>query len=161
MIHSLTEQLCCLRDLLYRLNDEQYTCRSSMLNHATIGQHVRHVIELGQCLILAYQTGVLNYDKRKRDERMENSRSFALQQLNDLFQSINKPEKKLQLQVATSQGTHTLETWFHREVFYNTEHAIHHMALIRVALKEMQLDIVNDNFGVAYATVQHRQTASA
>lgn len=161
MIHSLTEQLRCLRDLLYRLNDAHYTYRSSMLNDASIGQHIRHVIELGQCLILGYETGVLNYDKRKRDERMENNRSFALQQLDELLQSINKPEKELQLVVATSRGTHTLETWFNREVLYNTEHAIHHMALIRVALKEMQLDIANENFGVAYATVQHRQTASA
>ena len=158
MIQSLTEQLHALRSLLYRLTDEQYTHRSSMLNNATIGQHVRHVIELAQCLVLAYEAGAVNYDKRKRDERMENSRSFALLQLEELLQSVNKPEKKLQLQVITGEGSLTLETWYNREVHYNTEHAIHHMALIRVALKEMQLDVINESFGVAYATMQHRST---
>jgi hypothetical protein len=161
MIQSLTDQLRHLRDLLCLLSDEQYTYRASMLNHASIGQHVRHVIELGQCLVLGYEAGTVNYDKRKRDERMENKRSFALQHLDELLQSVNKPEKKLQLQVTASQGTHTLETWYNREILYNTEHAIHHMALIRVALKEMKLDIVSDNFGVAYATIQHRQRISA
>lgn len=157
MIHSLTEQLHALRDLLHRLNDAQYIYRSSMLNNATIGQHVRHVIELGQCLVLAYEAGAVNYDKRKRDERMENTRSFALLQLDELLRSVHKPEKKLQLQVVTGEGTLTLETWYNREVLYNTEHAIHHMALIRVALKELQLDVVNESFGVAYATMQHRR----
>jgi hypothetical protein len=158
---SLKEQLSNLQDLLHQLDDEQYTYRSAMLHHSTIGQHVRHVIELVQCLVLAYDQGTVDYDNRKRDERIETVRSFALLQLNELRDAIDRPEKTLRLRISTGGSIDTVQTGYNREVFYNTEHAIHHMALIRVALKEMELDVVSDNFGVAYATIQYKQRMGA
>jgi hypothetical protein len=47
-------------------------------------------------------------------------------------------------------------TTYYREIVYNTEHTIHHLALIRVALREMNLDIVGDDFGVAHSTIKYR-----
>ena len=158
---SLKEQLNNLHVLLYRLTDEQYVFQSRMLSQATIGQHVRHVIELVQCLVLEYDHGTVDYDKRKRDRRIETDRAFALEQLTHLNQSIEKPEKRLRLSVRSSSGQFTVVTGYNREIFYNTEHAIHHMALIKVALKEMELEIVDDSFGVAYATTQYNQRLSA
>ncbi|HEU5291692.1 MAG TPA: hypothetical protein VFU05_13675 [Cyclobacteriaceae bacterium] len=158
---SLKEQLNSLEGLLHQLKDEEYTYRSTMLNQATIGQHVRHVIELVQCLAQAYEQGVVDYDTRKRDQRIENSRNFALQLLAEMHQAIDLPEKELKLVVNTGNGVHIVNTWYNREIFYNTEHATHHMALIRVALKEMQLNIVHDNFGIAYGTIRHKEKISA
>ncbi len=153
---SLKEQLNVLCELLSQLSDEQYTCKVSMLSNASIGQHVRHIVELVQCLVLGYEKGLVDYDRRKRDKRIETGRTFALQILEDLQCSIDKPEKDLLLHAVAGSGEYTIETGFSREILYNTEHAIHHMALIRVALMEMRLDIVNDTFGVAYATTQYQ-----
>ena len=49
-------------------------------------------------------------------------------------------------------------TTYFREIIYNTEHTIHHLALIKVALIEMQLiDLVDDSFGMAYATIKYKK----
>jgi hypothetical protein len=48
-----------------------------------------------------------------------------------------------------------VSTTYHREIVYNTEHIIHHLALIKVALIEMKLNIVDENFGMAYATIKY------
>jgi EAL domain-containing protein (putative c-di-GMP-specific phosphodiesterase class I) len=48
-----------------------------------------------------------------------------------------------------------VSTTFFREIIYNAEHAIHHLALIRVALRVMKLDIVGDDFGMAYSTIKY------
>jgi hypothetical protein len=44
-----------------------------------------------------------------------------------------------------------------RELLYNLEHAIHHMALIQVAVRQAFPALtLPAHFGVAYSTVQHQ-----
>jgi len=45
---------------------------------------------------------------------------------------------------------------YFREVVYNTEHTIHHLALIKVAIIDMKLDIVDNDFGMAYSTIKYQ-----
>lgn len=158
---SLKEQIVSLQQLIHQLNDNQYTYPSAMLGNATIGQHVRHIIELAQCLVNGYHQGIVDYDNRKRDQRIETNRSFAYNQLNDLLLAIRKPERKLSLAMHSNNETEFIDTFYKRELLYNTEHAIHHMALIKVVLTELQVHIVKEDFGVAYATLQYRKSVCA
>jgi len=50
-----------------------------------------------------------------------------------------------------------IETNYYRELLYNLEHCIHHQALIRVALFQMENIKVNANFGVAPSTIEYRK----
>lgn len=155
--HLLNNQLLALRKLLEKLDYSTYTKKSKMLGEIALGQHVRHIIELAQCMVQGYEASLINYDARKRDPRLETSTEFAITQLVELINAVNLPDKALLLM----QDGHLIQTFYYREVMYNTEHAIHHMALIRVALREMQMDIVDENFGVAPSTLQYRKSAYA
>ena len=53
-----------LKDFLFIVEAEHYTKPSEILSKATIGQHVRHSIEMYQCLLLGYETGLIDYGKR-------------------------------------------------------------------------------------------------
>ena len=53
-----------LSETLKQLTNEEYNQPSQILLNATIGQHVRHIIELFQCLEKGYNEGVVNYKKR-------------------------------------------------------------------------------------------------
>jgi hypothetical protein len=55
-----------LSETLNQLSDEEYMQPSKILLNATIGQHVRHIIELFQCLEKGYDEGVVNYEKKKK-----------------------------------------------------------------------------------------------
>ena len=49
-----------------------------------------------------------------------------------------------------------------RELLYCLDHAIHHQALIKIGLKELQIaDLVGDDFGVAYSTLRYRASLDA
>ncbi len=51
---------------------------------------------------------------------------------------------------------------FHREVAYNIEHAIHHMALLKVAVNQTLHYIqLPENFGVASSTVRYQESTNA
>ena len=58
----------------------------------------------------------------------------------------------------TTSGINLVTTTFYREIVYNAEHTLHHLALIKVALREMELDIVGDDFGMAYSTLKFAAT---
>jgi hypothetical protein len=50
-----------------------------------------------------------------------------------------------------------VSTNYYREVIYNLEHTIHHMALIRVGINELgNIDLPKD-FGVAPSTIKYKQ----
>ncbi|MBN8880389.1 MAG: hypothetical protein J0I32_22785 [Sphingobacteriales bacterium] len=154
---SFLEQLNELSFLLHKLHADDYTYKSSLLGDASIGQHVRHIIELSQCLLQGYAEGIVNYDARKRDAQIESEKDFALHCIQQLSCSMDRPDKPLLL-IQGNDTANSLSSYYYRELMYNTEHTIHHKALIRVALREMKLPLVDDDFGVAPSTIQYRSS---
>ena len=86
-----------LSDSLSRLEQDQYSCPCKNLSGNTIGQHVRHIIEMFQCLEEAWQSGELDYEKRKRDRMIETDKEFATGLLGEIVQQISKGNKPLYL----------------------------------------------------------------
>jgi hypothetical protein len=157
IIQQLTEQLAVLKDLLLILNDQQYTQKIDFLNNASIGSHSRHIIELIQCLTNGYSNGTVDYINRDRNLHIEQDRTVAISELASIAILIKQTDKYIQLLTETQSNDNTLfiGTTYLREIEYNKEHSIHHLALIRIALREMNLPIVNDSFGVAHSTLKY------
>lgn len=149
---------------LEQLTQEQFVQPSKTLFNATIGQHVRHIIELFQCLEQGYEQGLVNYEKRKRDLRIETEKDFAASLLTGVYNGLNKENKSLKLEACYDEhevDTITIDTNFYREVAYNLEHTIHHMALIRVGVTEVSTIELPEEFGVASSTIKYRQQQCA
>lgn len=149
-----------LSEILKQLSDEEYCMQSQTLSNATIGQHLRHIIELFQCLETGYESGVVNYEKRKRDYRIETEKERAHHLLAELYEKLEKPDKELMLEAedyCDTLETVTVSTNYYRELVYNLEHTIHHMALIRVGVNEVSMVELPEEFGVAYSTIKYRQ----
>ena len=145
---------------LDQLSQDQYTQPCKTLFNATVGQHVRHIIELFQCLENGYDQGLVNYEERKRDIRIESEKDFAAGLLTEVHQGLNRENKDLQLEACYDEHAEapiTLATNFYREVAYNLEHTIHHMALIRVGITEVSDIELPEEFGVASSTIKYRQ----
>lgn len=157
---QITEQLKSLSNLLLLLNDKQYNQKIAFLGNASIGGHTRHIIELLKCVTGGYNTGVVDYLNRVRDLAIERDKAFAMQELSLMAEQIIQSDKQMHLVVESCEeyATNYVTTTYFREIVYNAEHTIHHLALIRVALREMQLEIVGDDFGMAYSTIKYLAT---
>lgn len=152
-----------LNDSLLQLTDRQYTQPSRQLFNATIGQHVRHIIELFVALQKGYDSGVVNYEKRKRDLLIETDREFARELLLGIYKTLDRPDKVLQLEANYDEHSDELlliETNYYREIVYNLEHTVHHMALIRVGINEVSGINVPKEFGVAASTIKHQKACA-
>jgi hypothetical protein len=146
-----------------QLTQEQYVKPCKTLFNASIGQHVRHIIELFQSLLSGYEEGIVNYEHRKRDVKIETDKDFALQLLKSIYENVDKPNKGLTLTACYdehSSDTMNVITNYHREVIYNLEHAIHHMALIRIGVSEVSDIKLSENFGVAVSTIKHQKACA-
>jgi hypothetical protein len=156
---QLSQQLDSLSNLLELLTDEQYRYQVEHLANASIGSHTRHIVELAQCMVDGHYKGEIDYVNRQRNLVLESDRILAQNELVLLTSKIRLSDKQLRVVVEESYEMEVQEvfTTFFREVIYNTEHTVHHLALIRVALIEMKLDLVNANFGVANSTIKYKQ----
>ena len=131
------------------------------LSGHTVGQHVRHIIELFQALEQGYGTGTVNYEKRKRDRAIEEDSELACRLLQQIGKDLGRPDKNLFLEANYDQQVPmplVIPTNYQREIAYNLEHTIHHMALIRIGMRELDsLLVLPEGYGIASSTLKHRR----
>ena len=163
LLHAVQNVFGQLTATLALLSDHQYTQQCKTLSHSTIGQHTRHIIEMFQCLINGFETGVVNYEKRTRDTNIETSRDVATNLLQKISHTLQKENKPMILHAGYCDDTEEvvdLQTNFYREIAYNLEHAIHHMALIKVGILEISTITLPEGFGVASSTLKYRKSCA-
>ena len=146
---------------LCQLKAGEYSNPCSSLSGHTVGQHVRHIIELFQALELGYDTGTVNYEKRKRDKAVETDSILACRLLQQIGEDLGRPDKDLLLEANYGeQGPVPLviPTNYRREIAYNMEHTIHHMALIRIGIRELDsLLVLPEGYGIASSTLKYQR----
>lgn len=103
----------------------------------------------------------VNYDTRKRDILIESSADHASNVTEQIMKAVaNIGSDSLLALEAEMPGTETylrVGSSLSRELLYVLEHAIHHMALIRILIKDEAEDFeLEDAFGVAYSTLAYR-----
>lgn len=156
LLQSIHKSLSELKDLLQQLSDADYSNPCAELNNSTIGEHTRHIIEIFHCLENQYDSGIIDYDKRKRDIRIQCDTNFAQECINTIQQNLEKENKTLVLKQIIDGEEIRIQSNYNRELLYNLEHCIHHQALINVALLKCKNVVVDANFGVARSTVEFR-----
>src|SRR4030095_10984441 len=157
-----------LQALLRELTDEQYCASPEIFSGATVGKHYRHIIEFFQCVSVSSQTETICYDNRLRDTRIETSRSLADSLLKDLADELSKIDNEQKLTLIGDLGTGdnsanaVVSTTLYREFHYAVEHAIHHMAIIKMGLKQAYPAInIPAEFGVAPSTLRYQQETAS
>lgn len=160
----LENLLSQLAKVLEELNIDQFTRSIGVLSGSSIGQHTRHILEFFIELNKGYDLGTVDYDQRKRNQAIESDNSFALEQLQLIVSSLCKPNRVLILKADYDCSAYLGEevtdlditTNYFRELVYNLEHAVHHMALIRIGVSEVSTIELSAQFGVACSTLKFR-----
>lgn len=147
-----------LSDLLAELNEHSYSADLSVLNGNSIGKHVRHILDLFDCLILGSETGLIEYDNRRRAIEIEVSNEIAQEKIVSIISMIQDLDLNRLVTLKQNLANESLEitTQIQRELLYNIEHTIHHLAIIRIGIEQNFPEIsLPKNFGIAYSTIQH------
>lgn len=149
-----------LKHVLSHIGDSNYIYKSRILDNHSIGQHVRHILEFYICLMNGYFNGEVCYDNRERNPLIENDRKYALHTIDKIKNNLCKYEENIELKIIGNlsdedHNKYTISSNFQRELLYCMEHAIHHMALIKIAMLEQGLNkLIPENFGIHPATIR-------
>jgi uncharacterized damage-inducible protein DinB len=162
LIFRVNDLVNQLGDLLYKISDDQYTRPVELIGNASVGQHLRHIIEFYQELINGYEDGQVFYHRRKRDLLLETDKSFALATMEGLAAQLALGEKELLVFYDEEPTGETLAviSSYGRELMYTVDHTVHHMSMIRVAISVVSDHVLPSAFGVAASTLQYQKRAN-
>jgi uncharacterized damage-inducible protein DinB len=164
LVSACNEILHQLSDLVHSLTDEDFSRPSRALSNSTIGQHLRHTLEFFICFEQGCKTGVINYDKRNHDKSIETNRRLAAETIRRITGFVSNLEENRPLSLEVSydlekEKFESLHTTTARELVYNIEHAVHHMAIMKIGINEIAPYIkLPAGFGIAASTIRHKQT---
>ncbi|MEO8173152.1 MAG: hypothetical protein ABI581_08720 [Sediminibacterium sp.] len=167
MITKLTDPIINLltqvQALLDQLSDQQFIVSMDVLSGASLGQHTRHILEFYLELIRQYDEGKINYDARERNHTIESDRSIAINCLQFIIDHIERDDKQLLIMGdygIKDQQVFTIPTNYYRELMYNLEHTVHHMAFMRIGVNAVSPIVLAEDFGVAVSTVKYRNACA-
>ncbi|GAB3655217.1 hypothetical protein GCM10028791_26350 [Echinicola sediminis] len=154
---AIIQNLESLIELIEQLSDDEYKTRLAILDENSIGEHVRHVIESFELLLKSYPSGRLNYEAKERNLKTQTEREFAVSLLKSIKSNTQLPDKPLELKSAAELSSQPLTSSFYRELEYNFDHSIHHQALIKIGLKELDKShLVDKSFGLSPSTIKYK-----
>jgi hypothetical protein len=155
LVNLVNSSLDELIDLLQQLSDDDYSRPREQLSGSSVGEHSRHITEMFQCLIRFYSGGTIDYDLRERNKELETRTTSAIIALHDVKANLAKEDRDLLLAQRVEGEEIVVNSSYFRELLYNLEHCIHHQALIKIGVRDMNVS-VSPNFGVARSTILYR-----
>ena len=151
------------------IDPEVYRMPLDILFYASIGQHTRHFVEFYQCLV--EQSSIaepkINYALRARDVRIEEDPAFTAATINTLRKQLLELDEHKNCLLVCDEHVEEIsglivESNISRELLYNIEHTVHHLAIIKIGLNAVAPQIILPaHFGVAPSTIRHKQNICA
>jgi len=143
------------------LSDTEYQHTAKPWFDSSIGQHLRHILDLFLALMNNVEAEV-NYDIRRRGAPVESSRQIGLKELNDIrcwAASLNDEMVSKEIIVHTetglsSQQTDAFKSSFGRELCFASSHLVHHLAIM-AAIAKISGKEVDAKLGLAPATATY------
>lgn len=163
MVETAKIILSDVEKFLRKVPEEIYVEKIPLLSSTSLGQHCRHLIEFFQCLAHQVGEGHVCYDKRQRNLNIETDPNYAANQVLEVSSSLSmvlgNPPVALEVDYSLSgEEKSGVNSCFERELVYNIDHAIHHMAIIKIGLRAVAPDFeLPEGFGVNPSTLRYRK----
>jgi uncharacterized damage-inducible protein DinB len=137
------------------------------LGLASVGAHLRHVADFVAGFLRGFADGVIDYDARERDARLEREPARAAAELARLARELEplgtqpaaRALRVLLEQSAVGGAPAWQDSSAGRELAFLLSHTIHHHALIAAALRARGRE-PGAEFGLAPSTRAHREAAA-
>lgn len=168
MIISQCEVLTQAQSYVELVTPAQYSDVISPQFMSSAGAHIRHIIDYYQAFIDGIETGIIDYDSRRRNTAIEIEPQLAWNKLAQIKEKILTLDEQslyqdimLTTEVSISECVvQQVPSSLARELIFVGSHAVHHFAMIKQISNMQQLALPN-NFGIAPSTATHlRKVAS-
>jgi len=154
--------------LLENLTDAHYADPAPLNMGSSVGAHLRHCIDHYDNALAGIPRQRIDYDARRREVLLENSRAAGLAKLRQLADGLravaDRPDQRVMVKMdcgdEESEACWWTESSIRRELQFLISHTVHHFAIIKMALIAAGLAVGAD-FGMAPSTMRYHQGAGA
>ncbi|MBJ2176436.1 DinB family protein [Aureibaculum sp. A20] len=152
MIDAIENNLNRGIGLLNVISDEEYSNVSVRPYHSSIGIHMRHVLDMFDCIFCGISTKEINLVARKRNELAEQKTAMGLAYFNEIITQLRGlTSDDLNQVVAVSDdlglGVVTTKYTFASILSQAHSHAIHHFASIGYIISQLGIELPDADFG--------------
>ncbi len=136
-----------------------YTYSAKPYVDSSMGQHLRHILDLYRAVINAANIGVVDYDARRRGAKVETELSVGVRELTEIKEwllsldedKLDHPLPILSEATLATQQICEMTSSLRRELLFTASHTIHHYAMIKTIGKHRNIEL-NESFGFAPST---------
>ncbi|BBB25305.1 DinB family protein [Amphritea japonica] len=168
MISSTVNILDQLQDFISSIDAATYQASHKPMFDSSIGQHLRHILDMFQALIQNSDASVINYDIRQRGiplETIQQEGIVALDSVRQWLTGLTTADLQRNVTILTEvdideQFSVQLSSSFGRELAFASTHAIHHLALMATIAKVLGCQ-VDAQYGTAPATATYLRSLAA
>lgn len=152
-----------IHHVLEQLEPHEYRRQLPEFEGSTLGQHFRHILEFFQCLEQGVHSGVVDYAARQRNLLYEDNPGVAASAFESFAEALPYLDVLGHIDVQAEFGGQERPSYTStvgREMMFVYDHAIHHLAIIKIGLvchfPHVQAD---KDLGVSPSTIKARAKA--
>ncbi|GAB4493390.1 MAG: hypothetical protein OHK0019_17280 [Saprospiraceae bacterium] len=147
--------------VLKQLETHEYRHPLPEFEGSTLGQHFRHILEFFQCLEKGISTGMIDYAARERNLLYEDNPGIALSAFEKFAEALPLLRIAENVRVRAEFGGAERPCYpstVGRELMFVYDHAIHHLAIIKIGLRCQFPHVQSDkDLGVSPSTIKARE----
>lgn len=152
MIDAIEKNLHRGIQLLNCISDDEYSNATIAPYYSSIGVHMRHILDVFDCVFDGLESGNINLINRKRNELAENYTQHGVAYFEEILQRlkllVNADFNKIvmvtdDLGLGIVSANYTLGGI----LIQAHSHAIHHFASVGYVISQLGIALPDDNFG--------------
>lgn len=152
MIPAIIQNLNRGINLLNSINDEEYANNSTAPYYSSIGVHMRHILDVFNCVLKGMDEGIVDLSARERNELAEVNVAVGLAYFEEIQMKLRKIEpanleRIVKVKDDLGLGMVTANYTLAGALIQAHSHAIHHFASIGYIISQLGIDLPDGDFG--------------
>ena len=152
MISAIIQNLNRGGNLLNSINDQEYADNSTAPYYSSIGIHMRHILDVFDCILKGIDHKKIDLTSRQRNELAEIKVEIGLNYFNKVMSELSSLEKEdldmmIEVKDDLGRGMVTANYTIAAALIQAHSHAIHHFASIGYIISQMGINLPDGDFG--------------
>jgi len=152
MIRALEHNLNRGVRLLNSISDNQYSDTSVAPYYSSIGGHIRHILDIFDCIFVGLESKQINLSARKRNELAETKTAVALAYFDKVLHNIKSLEEvdmdqMIEVSDDLGKGVIVQKYTLGSILIQAHSHAIHHFASLGFIICQLGIELPDEDFG--------------
>ena len=138
--------------LLNCISNDEYCNKTIAPYYSSIGGHMRHILDVFECVFEGLESNDINLINRSRNEQVENYIKTGIIYFEEIIRKLhllNSEEFETIINVTDDLGlgTVTVKTTLIGILMQAHSHAIHHFAIVAHIISQLGIQLPDDDFG--------------